>query len=109
MNYSAKNLIAILVRRGYYFKRANGSHQLYYNPKTGKTVIVPIHGNKDLAKGTFFAILKQAGIDKMTFNCGIWVRKAPNRMAKKMTGSNCPVAMASKIFQTMCFRDSISF
>lgn len=64
MNYSAKNLIYILEQRGFFFKRANGSHQLYYNPKTVKTVIVPMHGKKDLAKGTFFAILKQAGIDK---------------------------------------------
>jgi predicted RNA binding protein YcfA (HicA-like mRNA interferase family) len=64
MNYSAKNLIAIPKKKGHFFKRANGSHQLYYNQKTGKTVIVPVHGRKDLAKGTFFTILKQAGIDK---------------------------------------------
>ena len=64
MNYSAKNLISLLERNGYFFKRANGSHHLFYNPLSGKTVIVPVHGNKDLAKGTFFAILKQAGIDK---------------------------------------------
>jgi predicted RNA binding protein YcfA (HicA-like mRNA interferase family) len=64
MNYSAKNLIALLERNGYFFKRANGSHHLFYNPFSGKTVIVPVHGNKDLAKGTFFAILKQAGINK---------------------------------------------
>jgi predicted RNase H-like HicB family nuclease len=25
---------------------------------------IPVHGGKDLKKGTFFAILKQAGIDK---------------------------------------------
>jgi predicted RNA binding protein YcfA (HicA-like mRNA interferase family) len=25
---------------------------------------VPVHGNKDVKKGTFLAILKQAGIDK---------------------------------------------
>ena len=64
MNYSAKNLISLLERNGYFFKRANGSHHLFYNPLLGKTVIVPVHGNKDLAKGTFFTILKQAGINK---------------------------------------------
>jgi predicted RNA binding protein YcfA (HicA-like mRNA interferase family) len=64
MNYSAKNLISLLERNGYFFKRANGSHHLFYNPLSGKTVIVPMHGNKDLAKGTFYAILKQAGIYK---------------------------------------------
>ena len=64
MNYSARNLISLLEQNGYFLKRANGSHHLYYNPLTGKTVVVPVHGNKDLAKGTFFAILKQAGIDR---------------------------------------------
>ena len=64
MNYSAKNLIRILELNGFYFKRANGSHHLFFNSKSGKTIIVPVHGNKDLAKGTFFSILKQAGIDK---------------------------------------------
>jgi predicted RNA binding protein YcfA (HicA-like mRNA interferase family) len=64
MNYSAKNLIRFLEQNGFYFKRAKGSHNLYYNPTTGRTVIVPMHGTKDLAKGTFFAILKQAGFDK---------------------------------------------
>jgi predicted RNA binding protein YcfA (HicA-like mRNA interferase family) len=64
MNYSAKNLIKVLEQKGYSFKRANGSHHLYYNAATGKTVIVPVHGNKDLAKGLFFSLLKQAGIDR---------------------------------------------
>jgi predicted RNA binding protein YcfA (HicA-like mRNA interferase family) len=64
MSYSAKNLILILRKKGFDFKRSKGSHHLYYNTITCKTVIVPMHGNKDLAKGIFFAILKQAGIDK---------------------------------------------
>jgi predicted RNA binding protein YcfA (HicA-like mRNA interferase family) len=64
MNYSARNLIRLLEQKGFYFKRANGSHHLYYNAATGKTLIVPVHGNKDLSKGFFFALLKQACIDK---------------------------------------------
>jgi predicted RNA binding protein YcfA (HicA-like mRNA interferase family) len=64
MNYSARNLIRLLQQKGFYFKRGNGSHHLYYNAATGKTVIVPVHGNKDLSKGLFLALLKQAGIDK---------------------------------------------
>jgi predicted RNA binding protein YcfA (HicA-like mRNA interferase family) len=48
---------------GFVFKRGKGSHQLFYNKTTNKTIIVPIHG-KDMPKGTFLAILKQAGIDK---------------------------------------------
>lgn len=53
----------ILEQHGFVFKRAKGSHQLYFNPLTHKTVIIPVHGGKDMKKGTFLAILKQAGID----------------------------------------------
>lgn len=62
MNLSPKHLIKILEQYGFYYKRSKGSHQLYYNPDTNKTV--PVHGGKDMKRGTFFAVLKQAGIDK---------------------------------------------
>jgi predicted RNA binding protein YcfA (HicA-like mRNA interferase family) len=52
-----------LEQNGFNFKRARGSHQLYYNPKANITVIVPVKGGKDMKKGTFLAILKQAGIN----------------------------------------------
>jgi predicted RNA binding protein YcfA (HicA-like mRNA interferase family) len=64
MNLSPKRLIKILEANGFVFKRAKGSHQLYFNPTAQKTVTVPYHGGKDMKKGTFLAILKQAGIDK---------------------------------------------
>ncbi len=63
MNLSPKNLIKLLELNGFIFKRSKGSHQLYFNPETNITVIVPFHGNKDLRKGTFYAILKQARIE----------------------------------------------
>ena len=64
MNLSAKFLIKILLKSGFVYRRSKGSHQVFFNKNTNKTVIVPSHGNKDLPKGTFFTILKQAGIDK---------------------------------------------
>ena len=64
MNLNPKDRIKILEQYGFVFKRSKGSHQLYYNPTTNKTVIVPVHGGKDLKKGTFLAVLKQAGVDK---------------------------------------------
>lgn len=64
MNLSAKFLAEVLGQNGFIFKRSKGSHHIYFNAFTNKTVVVPIHGNKDIPKGTFFAILKQAGIDK---------------------------------------------
>ena len=63
MSYSAKKLINILENNGFEFKRSKGSHFLYYNPVSNKSVIVPYHGNKDMPKGTYFTILKQAGLD----------------------------------------------
>ena len=65
MNLSPKHLIKLLEKNGFIYKRSKGSHQLYYNAETNKTVIVPVHGGKDMKKGTFLAILKQAGIDKI--------------------------------------------
>ena len=64
MNFSPKYLIKVLEDHGFTFKRSKGSHQLFYNPTSKKTVVVPIHAGQDLPKGTFYAILKQAGIDR---------------------------------------------
>lgn len=64
MNFSAKHLIKLLEGGGFIYKRSKGSHQIYFNPQSGKTAVVPVHGSKDLKKGTFLAILKQAGIEK---------------------------------------------
>ena len=63
MNLSSKYLIQLLEENGYVFKRAKGSHRVYYNPVNNKTIIVPFHNGKDLKKGTFLAILKQAEIN----------------------------------------------
>ena len=63
MNLSPSYLIQLLESAGFQFKRAKGSHRLYYNPESNKTIIVPFHNGKDLKKGTFLAILKQADID----------------------------------------------
>jgi predicted RNA binding protein YcfA (HicA-like mRNA interferase family) len=64
VNYSAKYLIKILEQNGYVFRRSNGSHHIYYHPGKMKLIVVPVHGNKDLPKGTFLAILRQAGLEK---------------------------------------------
>ena len=58
-----KELIKILENNGFVLKRIHGSHHYYIHSVTGKITVVPMH-NKDLAKGTLHAILKQAGIDK---------------------------------------------
>lgn len=64
MNQSSKHLIKLLEAYGFIFKRAKGSHQIYYNLESQTTIVVPVHNDKDIKKGTLLAILKQAGIDK---------------------------------------------
>ena len=64
MNQSPMHLIRVLQQHGFIFKRSKGSHQIFYNINLNITVVVPVHGNKDISKGTFLSILKQAGIDK---------------------------------------------
>jgi predicted RNA binding protein YcfA (HicA-like mRNA interferase family) len=63
MNQSPQHLIKLLETHGFLLKRSKGSHHIFYNSISNITVVVPVH-NKDIKKGTFLAILKQAGIDK---------------------------------------------
>ena len=56
-------IITILKEKGFILLRTKGSHQIYRNPKTKRMVVVPLH-KKDLPKGTFHEIIKQAGIKK---------------------------------------------
>ena len=63
MNLSPDYLIRLLEANGFVFKRAKGSHQVFYNPISNKTIVVPLHNGKDLEKGTFMSIVKQAGIE----------------------------------------------
>jgi predicted RNA binding protein YcfA (HicA-like mRNA interferase family) len=58
-----KELVRLLLKKGFVLDRSSGSHQIFFHPTTKKRAIVPMH-NKDIPKGTFYSILKQAGIDK---------------------------------------------
>jgi predicted RNA binding protein YcfA (HicA-like mRNA interferase family) len=64
MNLSPYHLIKILENNGFIFKRSKGSHHIDNNSRSNKTLTVPLHGKRDLKKGTLLAILKQAGILK---------------------------------------------
>lgn len=50
MNQSSKFLIEVLTKNGFLYKRSKGAHQIYYNPETRKTAIVPVHGDVILRK-----------------------------------------------------------
>jgi predicted RNA binding protein YcfA (HicA-like mRNA interferase family) len=57
---SARELLSFLLRNGYTESRQTGSH-LILKHSTRKTVVVAIHRGKDLPKGLFLRILKDAG------------------------------------------------
>ena len=59
-DYSSKKLIKKLEEAGFELHRVKGSHHIYKH-KNGKRTVVP-HPKKDLPKGTFNSILKQAGL-----------------------------------------------
>ena len=62
MNLSPDYLMRLLEEAGFIYKRSKGSHKVFYNPINNKTIIVPYHDGRDLKKGTFMAIVKQAGL-----------------------------------------------
>lgn len=61
MPMTPKQMVKLLEKSGFQTTKQRGSHKKMYNPKTDKTIIVPMH-NKDLGKGLEQSILKQAGL-----------------------------------------------
>lgn len=59
-DFSSKELIKRLLAAGFMLDRVKGSHHIYKHTN-GKRTVVP-HPKKDLPKGTFYTILKQAGL-----------------------------------------------
>ena len=56
-----------LKKLGFVFERqAAGSHEIWYNPTTGKFTTIPNHPG-DMPEGTLRAILKQADISPNDF------------------------------------------
>lgn len=45
---------------GWKLARVKGSHHLYTKEGVSKIVVIPVHGNRDLPKGTLKGILKDA-------------------------------------------------
>jgi predicted RNA binding protein YcfA (HicA-like mRNA interferase family) len=52
----------ILIKHGWSQVRTKGSHHAFQKPASSVTIIVPVHGNKNLKTGTQHAIMKDAGL-----------------------------------------------
>jgi len=55
---SGKRLAEIADERGWLFISQRGSHAKYRNPVSGKMVIIPLHGTRDLCPSTQKGIMR---------------------------------------------------
>jgi predicted RNA binding protein YcfA (HicA-like mRNA interferase family) len=58
-----KDIVRILMKKGFVLDRSRGSHKFWLHPVSRKRALEPMH-NKDIPAGTLYSILKQAGIEK---------------------------------------------
>jgi predicted RNA binding protein YcfA (HicA-like mRNA interferase family) len=57
---SGKTLCKIVERKGWELKRITGSHHIYTKKSVDAILSIPVHGNRDLPKGTLKSIMKDA-------------------------------------------------
>lgn len=58
-----KEIVRVIERDGWYWKRSSGSHRIYRHLEKPGIVVVAYHGAKDIPEGTLKSILKQAGLE----------------------------------------------
>ena len=66
---NARELIRFLCANGYVETRQAGSH-LILKHSARRTIAIPVHRGKDLPKGLFLRILKDAGFTLDEFRAG---------------------------------------
>ncbi len=59
---SGKRMCRILEKHGWTLIRIKSSHHAFRKTGHLNTIIVPVHGNKDLRTGTQHGIMKDAGL-----------------------------------------------
>jgi predicted RNA binding protein YcfA (HicA-like mRNA interferase family) len=59
---AARAVMQKLIRAGFRFLYAKGSHYFFRHPLTKKTTAIPLHGGKDIGRGLLKKILNQAGL-----------------------------------------------
>ncbi len=64
---TATELIRVLEKKGFVFRRGKGSHRIYQHLDSGRRVVVPFHRGKNIPPGTLLNILHEAGITKEEF------------------------------------------
>jgi predicted RNA binding protein YcfA (HicA-like mRNA interferase family) len=57
---SGKDLLAAFLRAGFTLTHVRGSHHYLRKARSGKLVVVPIHGGQTIPLGTLKSVLRQA-------------------------------------------------
>ncbi|MEK7617763.1 MAG: type II toxin-antitoxin system HicA family toxin [Patescibacteria group bacterium] len=57
--FTAKEIIALVLKRGFVEHHQTGSHKVFYHPD-GRRTVVPFHGNKILHPRLIKSIIKEA-------------------------------------------------
>ena len=58
----SNQLIRWLINDGWYIKHQSGSHLIMRHPVKKGRLTVPNHGNREVGRGLFYKILKDAGL-----------------------------------------------
>ena len=58
-SFNSRQVISILMRRGFALDRQSGSHAVFIHPD-GRRTTVPVHGKRDLGKGILHQIMRDA-------------------------------------------------
>jgi predicted RNA binding protein YcfA (HicA-like mRNA interferase family) len=48
--------------------QASGSHEIWFNPHTGRSTSIPRHASKDISKRLLAKILRELDIDRKDFD-----------------------------------------
>ena len=64
---SGKTLCKIVEQNGWKLKRITGSHHIYIKESVDAILSIPVHGNRDLPKGTLKSIMKDAELTEEDF------------------------------------------
>ena len=64
---TARTVMRKLVRAGFRFLYAKGSHYFFHHPLKDRITSVPLHGGKDIGRDLLRKIIKQAGLSVQEF------------------------------------------
>jgi len=62
MKMSVREVISLLEKNGWTFRRMKGDHRIYYREGARRPIVVPGKLSDDLKEGTLNSILREAGL-----------------------------------------------